>query len=548
VTSNKQKLKELAKHYITEYIECRTNFDHFCENYIKLELTGGDIYLKPYEAQSKLINMILKDHYIIVLKSRQIGISTIVQAFCAYLCTFYENTVIGLISKDGKEATDFARNIRGMLEKLPPWFKIKFKKKTEQSFILDNGAKVYASPVNPKEPDKTLRGKHITFLVIDEAAFIQKIDDAWTSLVPALSTDQMHAKKHNVPYGTLILSTPNKMVGKGKWFFDMYKAAEFGNDIFKSYIIHWKDVKELANDPHWYDTQCRLFKNNSKKIQQELELKFLPSGGSFFEEDVSIQLQKVDYEPIEKLKLFGGEYWKFAEPEKGKFYLIGVDTAPEHGLDKSAITVWDYETLDQVAEFQGKCKVIDFVKIVLSIASSYNNSLIIVESNSYGNQVVEEINNSEMAPMLYKEKRGESKLVPGLSTNAKTRPLMIDSLYSYVTEFPEIVKSKRLSLELIGLVDKAGRVEADEGIHDDLVMSAALCFYVRKYDPPLMLNTKKLQESMFSNIMQMNSDSVQLNNANILNKAKKEMMENKDHNGYINTLDFLKSDPIKEIL
>ena len=91
---------------------------------------------------------------------------------------------------------------------------------------------------------------------------------------------------------------------------------------------------------------------------------------------------------------------------------------------------------------------------------------------------------------IYKEKRGVKTLVPGLSNNAKTRPLMIDALYSYITEFPESVKSERLALELTGLVSKAsGRVEADTGCHDDLALATACCMYVRKYDPPLLLET-----------------------------------------------------------
>jgi len=83
------------------------------------------------------------------------------------------------------------------------------------------------SPVNPNAPDKTLRGKALTFLVIDEAAFVHHIDTAWTSLVPALSTSQMQARKANVPYGTVVLSTPNKTVGIGEWYFRLKLNVNF---------------------------------------------------------------------------------------------------------------------------------------------------------------------------------------------------------------------------------------------------------------------------------------------------------------------------------
>ncbi len=499
-------IKGMADKYISEFLKCKNDFDYFCRTYILIEVPGKDVNLIPYRKQVELVNLVDKKHYVLVLKSRQIGISTIIQAYSAWLTVFFDNAVIGIISKDGKEATDFARAIRGMVEKLPEWMKPPkgplgrgFSKRTEQSFILTNGSKVFASPVNPNAPDKTLRGKAITFLVIDEAAFVHHIDTAWTSLVPALSTNQMQAKKANVPYGTVVLSTPNKTNGIGEWYFQRYQKAVSRDDIFEPFVIHWKMIPELADDPDWYNTQCRLFDGDQRKIAQELELKFLPTEGSFFEPETVEAVQNAVIEPIEILKLFNGQLWKFKNTIPGRYYIMGVDTAPEHGEDKSAVTVWDYETLEQVAEYQGKCKVLDYVKVIKVLAAQYPG-MIVVESNSYGNQVVEQLNNSEFSFMIYKEKRGKQTILPGLSTNSKTRPLMIDALYSYVTQYPECIKSERLALELTGLVTKTnGRVEADTGCHDDLALSTSCVFYVRKYDPPLMIDTQ--EHSAFTNDM-----------------------------------------------
>jgi len=541
-------LKNLANQYIAEFLKCRASFNYFCVNYVYLELPGKDVLFKPYAKQTELIDLINLKKYVLVLKSRQIGISTVVQAYATWLTTFYDNVVIGIISKDGAEATDFARVIRGMVEKLPDWMKPPggllgrgFAKRTERSFILTNGSKVYASPVNPNAPDKTLRGKAITFLVIDEAAFVNYINTAWTSMVPALSTNQMQARKARIPYGTIVLSTPNKTVGIGQWYFERYMKAIANDDIFEPFVIHWKMIPELAEDPDWYDIQCKLFDNDQRKIAQELELKFLPTEGSFFEANTVEAMQNAACEPIEKIKIFNGEVWKFQNSVPGKHYLVGVDTAPEHGMDKSAITVWDYETLEEVWEYQGKCKVLDFVKVVKVAATEYPGT-IVVESNSYGNQVVEHLNVSEYSHMLYKEKRGQNTYIPGLSTNAKTRPLMIDALYSYMTQYPESVKSERLALELTGLVSKSsGKVEADSGCHDDIALSAAVCMYVRKYDPPVMLNSKRFGDlsSEMENIMGMNTDDIHVgfNNPDIMKHVKNNYNEK---TGFVDTLTFFK--------
>jgi len=533
--------------FVAEYLRCKNDFHYFCGHYIKIEIPGEDILLTPYGKQSELIDTIERKKYVLVLKSRQIGISTIVQAYAAWLTVFYDNVVIGIISKDGAEATDFARIIRGMVEKLPDWMKPLggsqgrgLAKRTERSFILTNGSKVYASPVNPNAPDKTLRGKALTFLVIDEAAFVTHVEAAWTSMVPALSTNQMQARKNGIPYGTIVLSTPNKTIGIGQWYFEQYMRAISRDDIFEPFVIHWKMIPELAEDPLWYKTQCKLFNNDPKKIAQELELKFLPAEGSFFEADTVEKIQGACVEPIEKLKLYNGEIWKFQEALPGKNYMIGVDTAPEHGADKSAITVWDYQTLEQVWEYQGKCKVLDFLKILQVAATQYANGPIVIESNSYGNQVLEHMNQTNFSSRVYKERRGPHTVVPGLSNNAKTRPLMIDALYSYMTEYPESVRSQRLALELTGLVSKtSGRVEADTGCHDDLALSTACCFYVRKYDPPLVLES---EAGNFSGTNEILKDIVGFNTdlpTEISNEAiMKNVKENIDKNlGFVDIMD-----------
>ena len=326
----------------------------------------------------------------------------------------------------------------------------------------------------------------------------------------------------------------------GKWFYKRYCESISGTDIMKPFVIHWKDVEELAGDPLWYDTQCKLFGDDPRKIQQELELKFLNTGGSFFEEVTLEKVQDSCIEPIEKFKLFNGEVWKFKEPVGGRHYIIGVDTAPEHGNDYSAIVIWDYTDLVQVWEYQGKCPVMDFIKVVKLACAQYPGT-VVIESNSYGNQVVEEIYRSEFTTMIYKEKRGDNKILPGLATTAKTRPLMIDSLYSYITQFPEGVNSKRLALELVGLRSKtSGRVEADVDCNDDIALATCLCFYVRKYDPPLMLEPQKLMSTEFNTILGLNDVHVtDVTSGGIMRHVKDNI---ETHGGFVDVLSFYSRD------
>ena len=121
---------------------------------------------------------------------------------------------------------------------------------------------------------------------------------------------------------------------------------------------------------------------------------------------------------------------------------------------------------------------------------------------------------------------------------------MIDALYSYMTQYPESVKSERLALELTGLVSKAsGKVEADTGCTDDIALSAALCFYVRKYDPPLALTMNMSDGSMITSdlkdVLNLNvgHSDVEFTDQSIMNYIKNKPEENL---GYIDTISFFK--------
>jgi len=545
----KIRYKEKAEERITEYFKCKRDFKYFISNYIYLELPGGNVKITPYEKQMELLRLVDEQHFVIVLKSRQIGISTINQAYVCWLMVFHENVVVGVVSKNGEAATKFSRFIAGFIDKLPKWMNPGFDKRNERSFILLNGSKCYNTPVDPKNPANCLRGEAITFLILDEAAFTQKLEDAWTSIVPALATSQKHAKAAGVPYGTMILSTPNKTTGMGKFFYSRYLKATSGEGRLKPFIIHWKMIKELADDPDWYQTQCELFDNDPKRIQQELELKFLPTGGSFFDEKTNIVLQENPKDPLEVQKIFHGEIRVYERPINGRHYILGVDTATENGEDKSAIVVFDYETMEQVWEYQAKCAITDFAKIVEVACATYPGTLV-VENNTVAAQLVEGLDRGNYHSMLYKGKlkgNGSKKtptIVPGLPVNGHTRPLIIDALYSSVTNYPTTIKSKSLALELIGLVEKkGGRVEADSGCHDDLALAASFCYYVRKYDPPLMIGVSNAKDmSDFGEILNLNDVSLgKIDNGTVMKHIKGSLDKNDvDSLGFIDIMDFYK--------
>jgi hypothetical protein len=526
---------DLAK----KYLYYKENPVTFIEENLYIPTPGGDELLKLYEPQKKIINDFFDNNYLILLKSRQTGFSTLSQAIISYICTFFDNVIMGVISRDGSESSDFCRKVEDMLDKLPAWLRPTYKSKSVQSFILTSGCQLWSSAISPANPGAVFRGKSITLLIIDEAAHIMRIDEAWTGVAPALSKAQMAAKQAGIPYGTIILSTPNKTEGIGKWFFQNWESAINSDSIFLPHRIHWTEIPLFANDPNWYKNQCAILGNDHRKIAQELELKFIGSDNTLFDEATQEKLQQIKYKPLEKISLGPKlEIWKFKEINPKKFHLIGVDTASESGLDFSGIEVFEFDTMEQVMEFKGKLAVKKFAEIVKVCAKLVPHNIIIVENNSYGNQVVEELDfDDDYSFNLFGEYKGTESnkdFIAGINTNTKTRPLIIDSLYTYVTENPELIKSERLALELLGLSSKRNRVEAEAGANDDLALSYAFICYARHYCQDLLGNTDPVEETE-------TIDSIEtldlVINANDFKSPLKHAYRNEEFNQFKRTLD-----------
>ena len=499
------KISQLSKEklfQLEEMIKCKNDIIYFIEHYCKIPTPGGSEVMKLYEPQKAAIQTMVNDHYIVTLKSRQVGMSCLSQCYCTWCNTFYENVVTGILSRSGDEASDFNRKVTNMIDELPEWMRPKYVKRTEQTFILENGCQSFSTGVNPANPSSVFRGKSLSCLIIDEAAFISGIQDAFTSCGPSLVKAQQSARECGNPYCTFIISTPNKTSGMGKFYFDMWSKANNGVSIYKPVILKWNMIKEFASDPNWYKTQCEILNNVEWRIAQELNCEFIQGGNSFLPAKTIKALQNCEQDPITEVNLDGAILKIWEQPKEDKFYLIGIDTASAYGSDSSTIEVIDYVECKQVAELRTKSRVDEFCPVVAKVAKIYANNIIIPECNSFGNQVCEYLTKKDSEgnynlyqtktknPTLNTQIKNKIKYRYGIYTNPLNRPLIIDALYTCITEDPSCIRSRQAILELIGLItDNSGKIQAEQGEHDDLSMALAFCFYVRQYDPPTGLKS-----------------------------------------------------------
>lgn len=504
------KFKNTTEEYNTMSVEekvyffnkCKEDPIFFIENCCIIPQTGKLVSL--YEPQKNVVITFMEHHFLILNKSRQTGGSYIVQCLCAWLVLFYENYIIGVVSRSGSESSSFNKKVLAILDNIPQEFikpheTLDYDERNAQSFKLKKtGSTLVSQAVSPSNPEGILRGNSIALLIIDEAAFISNIDIAFTALIPSTSISQKVAMENGLPYGTFIISTPNSTRGRGEWYFRKWMDAKLGKSIYKANSIYWRDI---GLSEEWYKQQCEAFNNDPKTIAQELEMQFISSDGSYWDSDVQTKLNEIinsegEHENTKILNhKFGGTLYLYKKNfDYNRFCFIGVDVASASGDDYSTIEVMDFVTCEQIAEYVGKLEPLTFAKVVKTIAIMFPNNLIIVEnSGGFGITVLNYLAEDDISFNIYGEtkklstKHEQQKrptFVPGINTNKKSRPLIIEAMYNHVKENYEQIISKRLASELMTLViNPNGKVQADKGYNDDFVMAYAFCLYVRKYAP-----------------------------------------------------------------
>ena len=362
----------------------------------------------------------------------------------------------------------YGLNISGVLNK-----KTRYKSEHTNSRNVDK----FYNLVKSKLPEKLIEEYDKIIIPNSEWVQIKDIEEKENKTYDFSLEDTNDFWAHSVIYnGILGHNTPN---GMGNFFHRIWSDAETKKNSFETIKLHWSLHPE--RDQVWRDKQSDEL--GARMAGQECDCSFLASGNNVVN---LITLQEIEKEyvrdPIEVTE--GGALWIWERPANDHDYLISADVATGDGSDYSAFHVIDRNTMMQVAEYQDKIGILDYAKILVSVATRYNNAQLVVERESYGRGVLEFIledgyrntifTNSQD---LYVEVKGriqnkyyqeEKKLKPGFSTNEKTRILIIGKLELFINQKHFIPRSVRLINELKTFIWHNGRAEAASGYNDDL--------------------------------------------------------------------------------
>ena len=425
------------------------NFYKFC-NQLKIEtkeqgLRKMDNLLGTQTYVMNEIDKGLKQgiHFYVILKGRQLGITTISFALDLYW-HYIHNGLNGTLVTDTEENRDMFRGtLGGYMDGLPKEYKIPVLTHNRNSLSLKNRSRIFYQVAGLRAKGSLGRGKGITFLHGTETSSWGD-EEGLASLLASLAETnpkrlyifESTARGFNMFHDMYVEAKKARSqiaIFCGWWRNELY-MADPNSDIYR---VYW-DGKLTGEEKEWTKDIKKLygFEINSRQIAwwrwklaegirdeslmyQEFppteDYAFVMTGTSFFSNsrctDAVKALRKknpsyyrysfgANFQDTNVLKsterLASLKVWE--EPIDTAYYVIGAD--PAYGssdwADRFCIQVFRCyaDGLEQVASFAtSELNTYQFAWVICHLAGAYKNSTLNLEVNGPGQAVINEMRN-----------------------------------------------------------------------------------------------------------------------------------------------------------
>ena len=469
------------KQRVKEILRCGKDPVYFLKTYARISHPlHGLILFNTYDFQDDLLTDFNDYRFNVILKARQLGISTIVAGYVVWLMLFHRDKAVLVMATKFSTAGNLVNKVKKIMKHLPDWIRIStIDIDNRTSFELSNGSSIKAASTSGDAG----RSEALSLLVLDEAAHIDGLEGLWTGLYPTLSTGGR----------CIALSTPN---GVGNWFHKTCTEAEAGSNNFNLTTLLW-DVHP-DRDKEWY---LKETKNMDKRQRaQELECNFNTSGETVVDSGDMEWLLTMVREPKYRTG-FDRNFWIWEDYDPSCNYLLVADVARGDGEDFSTFHILELETLACIGEYQGKPTPDMFAHMLNQIGREFGSCMMVVENNNIGYTVLDKLIEYTYPNLYFSIKSTHeyieqyqaevhSSAVPGFSTSMKTRPLIIAKMEEFIRNKLIKIYSTRTINEMKTFIWKNGKPQAMRGYHDDLIMALAIACWVR--DTALQANARDL--------------------------------------------------------
>ncbi len=463
---------EWTPEMVQEFIKCSEDPIYFARKYIKIvHVDHGLVPFDMYPYQEEITNKIFANRRVAVLTARQSGKTTTAVAVILHYILFNAHKTAAILANKGDSAREVLSRIKLAYEALPKWMQQGILEWNKGSIELENGCKIYAGATT----SSSIRGKSISFLYLDEVAFIEGYDEFFQSTYPTISSGNETK--------LMMTSTPNGL----NHFWKTCKGAENKEldpenwNGFEFVKVMWYDVP--GRDEKWKQETLQALDFDEQKFLQEYCCEFLGSSGTLISGEALKRL-------MASKPIWAGDGIKqYEKPIDGHVYVITVDVSRGKGLDYSTFSVFDSTMMPykQVLTFRDNyVSPGDYSSIIFKIGRLYNNAHVLVEINDIGGQVSDSLfMDFGYDEMLMTENYGRmgkriaggfggKKVDRGLRTTKITK-IIGCSLLKLLVEQQQLIINDEVTIEELKRFSKKGNsYEAEPGYHDDTVMVLVL--------------------------------------------------------------------------
>ena len=472
---------------------------YFMSNYFYIQHpTKGAIQYLPFEYQKRLIDTYHNYRYSISLMPRQTGKSTSAAGYLLWYAMFVPDSTVLVAAHKYLGAQEIMQRIRYAYENCPDFIRAGVTSYNKGSLDFENGSRI----VSQTTTENTGRGMSISLLYCDEFAFVRPTiaSEFWTSITPTLSTGGK----------CIITSTPNSdedqfsqiWRGANKCFDINGNETEVGINGFKAFRSAWQEHPD--RDDNWAaGMRAQL---GEERFRREMECEFI-----IFDETLINPLFLVEMAGIDPFERQGQVRW-YKRPETGKTYMVGLDPSIGTGGDPSAIQVFEYPGLKQVAEWRDNKTPVERQVMILKGITEYisetigtsNHVYYSVENNTLGEAVlvaIRDIGEENIRGIFLSEPAGMGavrRYRKGFNTTNRTKLAACAKLKSLIETKRMHVASKTLVSELKNFIAVGQSYKAKLGETDDLVMATLLVIRMmqclQSYDSELDAELKDTSE------------------------------------------------------
>jgi hypothetical protein len=269
----------LIKYVTDERQKCFDDPIYFANSYGFI-IGHGATGIIPFDAdtyQVDILKGVRHDKYSIAVKSRQLGVSTVVMFYCLWFSIFSQGKKTLVVAHKREGAEEFIAKLKTAYEFLPEWLKPSCTLYSKSTVEFDTKSSIKAMTSNPN----AARSFSATLFVLDEAAFIEDCDEVVRAILPTVAAAD----------GKLIaISSPNGNSDLN-WFYKTYTYAAAKLNPWTAYNLPYTVSKVFMSNPKFRDDQIRVDNGNVDKF--EVEFNCFPAGTPVLTATGSVSIENI---------------------------------------------------------------------------------------------------------------------------------------------------------------------------------------------------------------------------------------------------------------